>query len=391
MTYANEPQSFRRALPWLALVAGVFHLNFLARTILSPLMPVIEADMNISHGQAGGLYLYISMGYSLVLLFSGQVNSRLRHRECIGLASLWMGASLLALTECESLWSVQAALVAFGMGGGLYLPSGIAAIMSLARPRDMGRALAVHELAPGLAFIVSPLAADALLVFMGWRWALGCVGASGVAIGVVFLALGRGGEFTGAPMNWGQALAFVKTRHFWVLSAVFSLAIGSSFGPYSIMPLFLTDERFMDLESANDLLAASRLAGPLAVFGAGWLVDRLGPRLALTLFCCLSAVTTGLLGVLWGPWLVAVVLIQPAITACFFPAAFAVISRVYPREHRAMAVGMTTPVGIIGGSGLTPALLGWMGETGGFGLGFMALGAVLAAGVLLIWTLRDAG
>ena len=55
----------------LLLLTLIFFLNFAARISLSPLAPEIEASLNLTHLQAGSLFLIISLGYFTGLLGAG--------------------------------------------------------------------------------------------------------------------------------------------------------------------------------------------------------------------------------------------------------------------------------------------------------------------------------
>src|SRR5215475_2649894 len=46
----------------------LFLINFMARIILSPLLPTIEKELGISHGEAGSFFFLISTGYVIALL-----------------------------------------------------------------------------------------------------------------------------------------------------------------------------------------------------------------------------------------------------------------------------------------------------------------------------------
>jgi len=46
----------------------IFFINFIARVILSPLLPTIEKELGISHGEAGSFFFLISAGYVIALL-----------------------------------------------------------------------------------------------------------------------------------------------------------------------------------------------------------------------------------------------------------------------------------------------------------------------------------
>ena len=57
----NEP--FWPQLGPVVFLAVIFLINFIARIILSPLLPTIEKELAISHGQAGSFVFLISGGY----------------------------------------------------------------------------------------------------------------------------------------------------------------------------------------------------------------------------------------------------------------------------------------------------------------------------------------
>jgi len=71
--------------PWIPIVllTGVFYLNFTSRILLAPLLPVMEQDLGLGHGEAGSLFLHIALGYGAGLAASGFVSSRLTHRLTI--------------------------------------------------------------------------------------------------------------------------------------------------------------------------------------------------------------------------------------------------------------------------------------------------------------------
>ena len=76
-TQDERVPSFGSQLGPLLFLTAIFFLNFISRIILAPLMPAIEKDLGISHGEAGSLFLLISAGYFTALLGSGFFSSRL--------------------------------------------------------------------------------------------------------------------------------------------------------------------------------------------------------------------------------------------------------------------------------------------------------------------------
>jgi NNP family nitrate/nitrite transporter-like MFS transporter len=64
---------------------------------------------------------------------------------------------MLTIAAATTLWLIQCGLVVLGFAAGFYLPSAIATITSLVDKRHWGKAIAIHELAPNLAFFCDSL------------------------------------------------------------------------------------------------------------------------------------------------------------------------------------------------------------------------------------------
>lgn len=368
--------------PLLALT-GMFFLNFVGRLIFAPLMPAIVDDLGIAHAQAGGLFFFISAGYCAGLLASGLISSRLDHRRTVAASAACAGASLLGVALAGDLAGIRAGLLLLGAAAGVYLPSGIATLTSLARPSARGRAVAIHEMAPNLGFVAAPLLAEAVLHRLPWRAAPGLLGAAAILASAAFLWRGRGGEFRGevpSPRTLGLLAA---DPAFWLLMTLFTLGIGASLGVYAVLPLYLVAERGMERESVNVLVALSRLSGLVAAFGAGLAADRLGPLRALQGVILATGTFTVLLGLLPGAWVTAAVLLQPLAAVCFFPPAFAALSQLGPPEVRNVAVSLTVPVAFLLGGGAVPAAIAWFGDSGSFAQGVAFFGALTLGAALL--------
>lgn len=378
-----EAAPFRRTVGPVALLTAIFYLNFAARVVLAPLLPPIEADLGIGHGEAGSLFLFVSLGYVVGLLGCGAVSAVLTHRRTIVVSALSSGAALLWASNAGSLWGLRAGAVVLGVASGLYLPSGIATLTSLVTPTDWGKALALHELAPNLAFVTAPLVVEALLQRLPWRGVLAAVGLAALAAGVAFAVVGRGGTFRGQAPSLGAVAELASQRSFWILSALFGLGLGASLGVYTMMPLYLVADLGMERGWANSLVAMSRASGLAVVFLAGWLTDRLGPVRTIVLALGACGLSTVALGLVSGGWVVPLVFLQPLLIVCFFPAGFAALSRLGP-----LAVTFAVPAAVLVGGGLFPTFIGALGARGAFGAAFVLVGVLLLGAAALARGLR---
>jgi MFS family permease len=127
----GKPRFFPGFFPIL-LLAGIFFFNFLSRIILSPLLLTVERDLGLSHAQASRFFLITAAGYSLAMLFSGFVSLLLTHRRIVLISVFLPCAALLCIGLGASVTAVRVGLFVLGLGAGLYAPSGLAMLISLA-------------------------------------------------------------------------------------------------------------------------------------------------------------------------------------------------------------------------------------------------------------------
>jgi NNP family nitrate/nitrite transporter-like MFS transporter len=372
----------------LLFLVGIFLLNFLARVILSPLMPTIEKDLKIGHDEAGSLFLLMYLGYCVGLLASGFVSSRLFHRSTIFLSSIAVGLGLMIVSIGHNLWAIRSSLIFLGMAAGFYLPSGVATVTELVRPEHWGKAIAIHELAPNLGFVIAPLLAEAFLGLFSWRGVLSVIGIGSIIAGAVFILWGKGGAFPGEAPDSKNLQSILVEPSFWIMIALFSLAIGASFGVYSMIPLYLVSEKGMERTWANTLLGLSRISALVIVLLSGWVTDRLGARQVMKAVFLTNGLATMILGMVSGTWVVILLFIQPMIATCYFPAGFAALSRMGSPRIKNVAISFTSSLSILLGGGVIPAGIGIMGEMSSFGLGITLFGGLLFAGVFLASRLR---
>lgn len=380
---SDQSRSLHRILRPVFFLTGIFFLNFVGRIILSPLLPTIESELAIGHGQAGFFFFLISAGYMIGLLGSGFFAARTTHKVTIVLSSVGVGISLIAVSFAGSLSTMRIGLVILGLAAGLYIPSAIAAITSVIKQEHWGKAIAVHELAPNLAFFASPFIAEVFLTWATWRVALASLGAISVIASLAYHYYGRGGEFAGESPGSSAFGILVRTPAFWLMLILFGLGVSSTVGVYAMLPLYLVNEQAMHPSWANTVLALSRVHGPFLGLLGGWVSDRLGPKRTIVVSLIFTGVATLLLGLFSSRWISVVVLIQPLLAVWFFPAAFAVLSLITGPNARNLAVAFTVPFGFMIGAGAIPTFIGMMGDAGLFAMGFVIAGALISAGGIL--------
>jgi NNP family nitrate/nitrite transporter-like MFS transporter len=383
MNVAKNSGELRAQLPVLLFLALIFFINFTARIIFSPLMPTIEADLSLTHSDAGLLFLLISIGYFIGMLGSGFLSAAVTHKKTISLSSLAVGLTLLPISFSSDKWILFIGLFVLGLSAGLYLPSGLATLTAIIDPRQWGKAIAVHEMAPNLGFVAAPLLAEIFMFWFSWRIILMLLGLTSLLMGLANACYAKSGEFSGEPPKFGAIRVLVKQRSFLIMLILFCAGIGSFFGIYTMLPLYLVAEQGMDREMANTLVAISRIPGLAVVFVAGWATDRFGPKHTLVWIFMLTGLFTMALGFAAGYWTYVFVFIQPMIAVCFPPAALVALSLIGTPKTRNIAVSITIPFAFLIGGGILPILIGILGDAGAFGLGIVIAGGFIILASIL--------
>lgn len=387
----NNSRSLRRGIGPLILLTIIFFLNFNARVVIAPLLPEIEADLGISHRSAGSLFFMISTGYFIALIGSGWIAARFSHRKAIVLSTVVLGLAVAFTAFSNSLGSIRLALFIVGLAAGVYLPSGIATLMDLIEPRQWGRAIGIHEMAPNLAFVIAPLLCELLLLWFSWRAVVLCLGGITILVGIVYARYGSAGRLSSTAPGLEAVKLFLAEPAFWIMVLLFGLGISSTLGVYTMMPLYLVTDHAIERSLANSVIAVSRISGLFMALAGGWAADRFGPRITMTAVFLLTGTTTIIMGIGTGPLVLAAVFVQPMAAVCFFPAGFAALARIGPPGARNIAVSLAIPLGFVIGGGAVPLLIGFMGDTVSFAMGFLIVGCCITAGAFpaYLLTLRD--
>ncbi|MEW5724288.1 MAG: MFS transporter, partial [Thermodesulfobacteriota bacterium] len=180
----------------------------------------------------------------------------------------------------------------------------------------------------------------------------------------------------------------LRERSFWIMMVLFSFGVGGSMGVFNMLPLYLVAECGLARAWANSLLAVSRVSGLFMAFVSGAITDRVGEKHALMVFLAASGAATLLLGLLGGTPLAILVLVQAALAACFFPPAFAALSRIGEPSERNVVISGAVPLAYLLGGGAIPALVGYMGDHYTFAAGLALIGALFLSGPVLVAFLK---
>ncbi len=357
----------------LLLFWGLWYLNFSTRTVLSPLLPIIEDEFTITHALAGSIFTFLSIGFTITLLLTALLAARIGYKKCIALGFLISAFSLFSLKCVDTFSSLALAAFFIGLGAGFYIPSAIPLLTEVFAPKNWGKVIALHDTGATFSILSIPVLTAIAVRFLDWRTLLVILGTSCLVLLVFFWLLSPDPH----PQREKQIqfTRVLRRRDLWIIAVPWLFATANSLGLYNLIPLFLVKEKGIDLGIANTIFGLSRIGGLFASVLIGFLVDRFGAKriiFAVLLTTALSTVGIAVSPIF--PLLIATLTIQATVSAAFFPAAFVAISKLTDLNERGIFTGITTAFGVVFGLGVTPAILGAAADVWGFQPGILVLG-----------------
>jgi len=134
----------------------MWFLNFTTRTIFSPLLPVIEDELRITHALAGSLIFYLSVGYASSLLLSGFLSPRIGYKRTVLFSHLLIAVALCGIRFAGAYASIGFLCLLIGLGSGLYLPCAIPLLTHIFSRENWGKAIVLHDAAAPLSILCIP-------------------------------------------------------------------------------------------------------------------------------------------------------------------------------------------------------------------------------------------
>ncbi len=302
---------------FLLLFWSLWFLNFSTRTVLSPLLPIFENELHISHALAGSIFLFLAMGYTSSLLVSNWITPRIGFKRPIAIGFIVLTGALLFLVLTKTYWGLSAVAFFLGFGGGLYLPCALPLLTSTIHPDKWGKAIAFHETAASFSILAVPLLAAAALRFLHWSSLV--VALSGLCLAVTIVFLIRAPDPRPKQEENSTLSQVFRRRDFWIMATLWSFAAAGGLGLYNLIPLFLVNEKGISIEVANTIFGLSRIGGLVVMFLAGFLIDRIGVKRVLLLSLLSSGFSiTGIALANSFPLLVTMLVFQASFSARLF-------------------------------------------------------------------------
>lgn len=358
---------------FLLLFWNLWLFNFSSRIVISPLLPIIEDELAISHALAGSFFFIFSIGYTSMLLLGGLISARIGHKRPILLGYLIIAGSLVCLRYAQTYLSFATVYLFTGLGSGIYMPCAVPLITATFRSDNWGKALAFHETAPSLASLSVPILTVFALRFFQWRDAFVILSGALLMIATVFWIFGP--DLNPQEEKKAPHSSLLGRIDFWIMAVIWLFGTMNLAGLYSITPLFLVKERMMNMEVANTVFGFSRVGGIVATILIGFVLDRYDVKKILLVILLTAGLATIGLALAHKFWLLVVMLfIQPTIGMAFFPIGLMAISRITSVNERGIFTGTALSLAAMGGMGFAPLCLGAVADVWSFQVGILLMG-----------------
>ncbi len=378
-------------MKWLLLSIfwGLWFFNFSTRIIPSPVLPLIEDELMISHARAGGLFTFLYAGYAFSLLMAGSLAPKVGCKRCIIGGFLCSSLALFIVQYTSSYGQFSLLFILIGLGCGAYLPS-IMPMITETFPREhWGKAIGIHDSAASLSIFSIPIYVAIGLHVFPWRRLFLYLCIASMVVVLLFWIFSKEPRCDESQARYAS-MEVLRKKALWFMMPLWIAAAACCLGVYSIIPLFLVHERGLSLEWANTVFGASRLGGILISITAGFLVDRLGIRRMLFWALFLTGLSTvGIATARPFHLLVGVLFFQATVALGFFPVGLATISKLTRLSERSMAMGVVISAGVIFGLGVAPYLLGAIADRINFQTGILLLGILTTMSSFSVKYLAD--
>ncbi|HWR37069.1 MAG TPA: MFS transporter [Clostridia bacterium] len=386
----------------LVLLTALNFVNYIDRSVLFAVQPLVQAEFRRSDAQFGLLTSAFFICYMVTAPFVGLLADRFARKWIMVCGALvWSAATLLtAFTSTFEMLLVRHTVV--GIGEATFVTIAPAFLSDMFPEHRRGRVLSVFYLAIPVGTAMGYLLGGYMGHHFGWRYPFYVAAIPGFVLAGAFAFMPepiRGAhDSIKETLERGTLLGLMRNKAFWTCSlgmAMMTFAVG---GMQVWMPTFLSRMRNIPLVEANRAFGIMTLvSGIFATLLGGWLGDR-ALRHTQGGYYLVSAIGMTLA-------LPAIVIAVTFTNRALFPAIFfgefflllntaplnAALVNSVGAHIRATAVAVNLFVIHLLGDAFSPTLMGYVSDRTNLQTAFLAASvAVLVSAVILFYGMRFA-
>jgi FSR family fosmidomycin resistance protein-like MFS transporter len=362
--------------------------------VLPPLFPLLRSDLTVTYTELGALIVVFNAVSALTQLPIGVLVDRLDAPRLLTGAVAVQGLALMAIGIAPSYWVLMVMMVPAGLANAVYHPADYSILNRSVDPKAMGRTFSIHTVSGFAGSAIAPLTMVALAGTIGWQFAMGLVGFTGLIVAFIlmqnikYLTDDSATGNTNSEQVPGQSLrktALLLMSFPILMGFVFWLFISIAHNGVSSFSVSAFNQMYgMSLVTANAALTAFLAASSAGILLGGVLGDRTSRHDLITI---VGTMFSGLAILVMG--FSELTLFGIAVAMCIAgflggittPSRDLLIRSVTPKDSMGAVFGFVS-TGLNFGGIIVPLFFGWLLDNGQAATVFVIAG-VFQMGVVL--------
>jgi predicted MFS family arabinose efflux permease len=392
----------------LGILFAMNVLNFVDRTVLTGMLPLIKEDWHLADSSLG---LLVSAYVATYMIFSpvfGWLGDRVTRKWIAGAGVAVWSVCTVASAVAQNFGQLYALRMILGIGEASYAAIAPTMIADLFPPRNRSKVLGFFYMAIPIGHAFGYILGGQLGVQFGWRAAFLIVGLPGLimALAILFVKEPLRGESEGEGRSHlsDHSQEPPPLKAYWTLSrnkSYIYMTVGMIFMMFSThalatwMPTFFYRYRGVSLDQSDLFFGLATLVGGiLGIFIGSWFADRIQSRFKAA-YCMVSGV--GML--LTVPFLVVAIYFESPVI--FWSAVFMAVFFLFVNQGptNAVLINVVMPKIRVGafainiflthalGDLLSPAIVGLVSDRANLQLALLTVAPVAMALSGMVWLL----
>jgi MFS family permease len=280
----------RSSIVGFALLYVAFLISYVDRTAISLALGQIGKDFNLGAADLGVVISAFFLGYAAMQVPGGWLADRFGSKYVIVVAIATWSVFTVMTSFAWSLLSLIVIRLVFGLTEGAFPSASFKGVAELFDQSSRPKLVPLLTSSNYAGSMVAPLIMAPLIIALGWRQAFEVIGFAGIAFALAYFVLvpyvrpaarfdiEPGSIGPGARMESATTRELLKDPFLWQLSTVwFGLSCVNK-GLDSWMPIYLLQQRGLDLKAVGILTPIPFLLATIATAIGGWVMTTFFPE-----------------------------------------------------------------------------------------------------------------
>jgi predicted MFS family arabinose efflux permease len=361
---------------------------FLTRFSISPILPLIENELNIMHSEAGLLMSSYLIAYAIMQIPAGMFSDRFGRKHIIILGLLLSSLANVFIGLSSSFINIAFYRFLTGLGAGTYFSASTSLISDSFPSGRRGKAIGLTSSGIGVGTVTAVFLGGLIAELTGWRLVFYVFTIPGLVGIIVFWRLVNEGRVSSRDSRVLYKDVF-RSKSLINLTVMHPLILATYFCLTTFIPTYLTVEAKLSILIANIIFIALPLfeipAGPIG----GFLADKIGKKYVSITGIVTVAFISSILPLVKSP----ILFLTGLIVAGFMIRAVLTVLSVFvtdtsPPSIVGTALGWYNAIGFLGSS-IGPYIFGLLTDNYGFNSAFLFAGFIASIAIPLIITVKE--